>query len=129
MTGLKGKLAASAVVALLLAASPAQAQYMDIDNIINNIGSVEYLDAVARVHDTAAVRVVRLSSLGGAERREARLDRKVDLFKRDVYYLRSSLAINPHAMFAIRNSGVGLDQIVSLIMEGDGATVLFADDL
>ena len=125
---MKAGLAMLALV-LGLTAQPALAQSMHINAIINGIGSVEYMDAVEEVHSAPAVRVIRLSSLAAAERSAARLEAKVAQQERAVYWLRSGLAINPIAMTALRNFGVRLDQVVSLSMAGDRATVLYVDDL
>jgi hypothetical protein len=120
---------AAALAAAALMASPALAQYMDINSIIDGIGSSEFLDDAQAASDAAGLRVVRLSSLAGAEQSAARLYAAIDLKQRDVYYLQGNLIINPMAMSAIRNSGVSLDQIVSLDVAGDGGGVLYANDL
>lgn len=123
------RIVAALVMALVLAAAPAQAQTMDINAVINSIGTPEFMDDAFDAHSAPAVRVVRLSSLAAATRSAGRLARKVASQRRAVNLLRASLAINPTAMTAIRYSGVGLDQIVSLHMSGDRAVVLYADDL
>lgn len=124
------RLIAGLMVALaLLAAAPAQAQTMDINSILNGIGDTRFLKAVSRVHSAPSVRVVRMSTLAGAERSRERVKRVVALKARDVYYLQSALVLNPSARTAIKYSGVGLDQIISLHMSGDRAVVLYADDL
>jgi hypothetical protein len=120
----------AAVMALALAvAGPAQAQSMNINSILNGIGNSSFLKAVSRVHSAPAVRVVRMSTLAGAERSAERIKRVVAQKQHDIYYLQSSLVLNPSAMTAIKYSGVSLDDIVSLHMSGDRATVLYADDL
>lgn len=119
----------AAFAAAALVAAPAFAQFMDINTIIAGIGSSEFLDDAQRASDAAGLRVVRLSSLAGAEQSAARLYAAIDLKERDVHYLQGNLVINPMAMSAIRNSGVTLDQIVSLDVSGDGGGVLYANDL
>ena len=120
---------AAIVTALMLSVAPAQAQSMDINSIINGIGTPKFMDDASDAHSAPAVRVIRLSSLAAAEQSAGRLARKVAAQERAVYLLRASLVINPTAMTAIRSSGVSLDQIVSLHMSGDRAVVLYADDL
>lgn len=124
------KTIAAFVVALTLTAGgPAQAQSMDINTILNGIGSSSFLTAASKVHSASSVRVVRMSTLAAAERSAARIKSVVARKARDIDYLRSGLVLNPSAITAIKYSGVSLDQIVSLHMSGDGAAVLYADDL
>jgi hypothetical protein len=47
----------------------------------------------------------------------------------DVAYLQGNLIINPLATSVIRNSGVSLEQIVSIDLAGDGGGVIYANDL
>jgi hypothetical protein len=124
------KTIAAFVVALtLIAGGPAQAQSMDINTILNGIGSSSFLTAASKVHSASSVRVVRMSTLAAAERSAARIKSVVARKARDIDYLRSGLVLNPSAITAIKYSGVSLDQIVSLHMSGDGAAVLYADDV
>lgn len=124
------KTIAACVVALtLIAGGPAQAQSMDINTILNGIGSSSFLTAASKVHSASSVRVVRMSTLAAAERSAARIKSVVARKARDIDYLRSGLVLNPSAITAIKYSGVSLDQIVSLHMSGDGAAVLYADDV
>lgn len=120
-----------ALAATLLMAAPqlAHAQFMDINTIISGIGGSKFLRAAERADDAAGLRVVRLSTLAGAERSASRLFAAIELKERDVHYLQANLVINPMAMSAIRNSGVTLDQIVSADISGDGGGVLYANDL
>lgn len=122
---------AAALAATLLMAAPqfAYAQFMDINAIIAGIGSSEFLRDAEHASDAAGLRVVRLSTLAGSEQAASRLYAAIDLKERDVHYLQGNLIINPMAMSAIRNSGVTLDQIVSLDVSGDGGGVLYANDL
>lgn len=122
---------AAALAATLLMAAPqlAYAQFMDINTIISGIGGSKFLRAAERADDAAGLRVVRLSSLAGAQRAGSRLYAAIDLKERDVHYLQANLVINPMAMSAIRNSGVTLDQIVSADISSDGGGVLYANDL
>ncbi len=121
----------AALAATLLMAAPqlAYAQFMDINAIISGIGGSEFLRSAERADDAAGLRVVRLSTLAGAEQSASRLYSAIDLKERDVRYLQANLVINPMAMSAIRNSGVTLDQIVSADISGDGGGVIYANDL
>lgn len=122
---------AAALAATLLMATPqlAQAQFMDINTIIAGIGGVEFLNDAGEAGDASGLRVVRLSTLAGAEQSAGRLASAIELKRRDVGYLQGNLVINPFAMSAIRNSGVSLGQIVSIDLAGDGGGVIYADDL
>lgn len=122
---------AAAVLAVILAAAPisALAQFMDINTIVSGIGGSRFLHDAANVDDASSVRVVRLSTLGGAEQSAGRVGAIVEQKSRDIDYLHGSLIINPVAMFAIRNSGVALGDIISLQLEGDGGATLYANDL
>jgi hypothetical protein len=120
-----------AFAAALLTAVPqvAQAQHMEINAIISGIGDSKFLRSAERADDAAGLRVVRLSTLAGAEQSASRLYSAIDLKERDIRYLQGNLVINPLAMSAIRNSGVSLQQIVSADIARDGGGVLYANDL
>jgi len=122
---------ATTVAAIALMALPqvAFAQHMDINAIIGGIGGTKFLRDAGNADDASGLRVVRLSTLAGAEASASRLWSAVEIKARDVQYLRSNLVINPWAMSAIRGSGVSLDDIVAIDMSGDGGGVLYADDL
>jgi hypothetical protein len=122
-------IAAFVMALTLIAGGPAQAQSMDINTILNGIGSSSFLTAASKVHSASSVRVVRMSTLAAAERSAARIKSVVARKARDIDYLHSGLVLNPSAITAIKYSGVSLDQIVSLHMSGDGAAVLYADDV
>ena len=120
-----------ALAATLLMAAPqlAYAQNMNIVEIISGIGGSKFLRDAGNADDAAGLRVVRLSSLAGAEMNADLLARSLEIKQRDVYYLQGNLVINPLAMSVIRNSGVSLDQIVAIDLAGDGGGVIYADDL
>lgn len=117
------------VVALAMTPVAAQAQFMDINSIVAGIGGRDFLTAVERLDSSADVRVVRLSTLNGAELYGDRLARAVVTKPRDIYHLQSSIRLNQIAIWAVRNAGVSIEQIVALQASGDGAVILFADDL
>lgn len=127
---MKSRFAVALAAALLMSAPQlALAQYMDINAIISGIGNTKFLRSAERADDAAGLRVVKLSTLAGAEQSAFRLHAAVELKERDVRYLQGNLVINPVAMTAIRNAGVSLDQIVSSDIARDGGGVLYADDL
>ncbi|MBL8594116.1 MAG: hypothetical protein JNK01_15635 [Devosia sp.] len=120
-----------ALAATLAMAAPqlAHAQSMDIVSIISGIGGSEFLHDAGRANGASGLRVVRLSSLAGAEMNADLLARALQIKERDVAYLQGNLIVNPLAMSVIRNSGVSLGQIVSIDLAGDGGGVIYADDL
>jgi len=127
---MKSRFVAALAVTLAVAGPQfAHAQNMDIVQIISGIGGSEFLHDAGRADSAAGLRVVRLSSLAGAEMNADLLARSLEIKQRDVGYLQGNLVINPLAMSAIRNSGVSLGQIVSIDLAGDGGGVLYADDL
>lgn len=126
---MKSRFAALAAGLLMAAPQVALAQYMDINAIISGIGGSRFLRDAERADSAPGLRVVRLSTLAGAQMNAARLHAAVELKESDIRFLHSNLVINPFAMTAIRNAGVALDQIVSLHVSGDGGGVLYADDL
>lgn len=126
---MKSRFAALAAVLLMAAPQVALAQFMDINAIISGIGGTKFLRDAERADSASGLRVVRLSTLAGAQQNAARLYAAVELKERDIRFLQSNLVINPQAMFAIRNSGVSLEQIVSVQVSRDGGGVMFANDL
>lgn len=120
-----------ALAAALAMAAPqfAHAQSMDIVSIIGGLGDSEFLRDASNADDATGLRVVRLSSLAGAEMNADLLAQTLELKQHDVDYLHGNLIINPLAMSVIRNSGVSLDQIVSIDLAGDGGGVIYANDL
>ncbi len=107
----------------------ALAQPYDINALLSGIGGSEFLKAAERVDGAGAVRVVRLSTLAGAEAAAGRLAEIADIRADDLEYLHGNLYLNPIARRAIRDAGVSIEQIVTLEMPADGAAVLYADDL
>lgn len=122
---------AALVLGLGLLAVPggANAQPMDITSIVGGIGGGDFLESVEKLDSAASVRVVRLSTLAGAEQSRERLWRTVAAKPRDIDYLHSTIILNYAARWAVRNAGMDVGQIVSVMATGDGAAVLFADDL
>lgn len=126
---MKSRFAVFAAVLLMAVPQVAVAQYMDINTIIAGIGGSKFLRDAERADSASGLRVVRLSTLAGAELNASRLYAAVEMKERDIRFLHSNLVINPLAMGAIRNAGVSLDQIVSVEVYGDGGGVMFANDL
>ena len=81
------------------------------------------------MHSAATVRVVRLSTLAGADAAAGRLSDVMNLKSDDLQYLQSALVINPMTRVALNGAGVSLDQIVSVEMAGDSAAIIYANDL
>jgi hypothetical protein len=105
------------------------AEQQSLIGIIAGIGNSDFLSAAHEANDTSSVRVVRLSTFAGASQSAGRLRDALSFKWSDVAYLQGQLSLNPLAQTAIRNSGVTLDQIVSIEMDGHGAAILYADDL
>jgi hypothetical protein len=124
------KLAAIVVSAgLCLVALPAAAQYMDLSTIVMNVGSVDFLRGVEVVSEASSVRVQRLSTLNPRTSTASWVAEQLSGKERNIRYLQSSVAQNPIAMTAVRNSKVSLDQIVGVEALGKNAAVIYANDL
>ncbi|MBK8086366.1 MAG: hypothetical protein IPK28_22485 [Devosia sp.] len=121
--------AVALALALSMPSGAALAQFMDINTIISEIGTVKYYRMAERAASASGLRVVRLSSLAAAARSADRLHTSVVLQRRAVRELQESLALNPVARIAIRNAGLEIEDIVSAEIAGDGGGVLYADDL
>lgn len=127
---MKSRFVAALATALVMAAPQlAQAQFMDIVQIIGGIGGTKFLRDADRASDASGLRVVRLSSLAGAELNAGRMGIAREMKALDIAYLQGNLILNPMAMTAIRNSGYILEQMVSVDIARDGGGVIYADDL
>lgn len=116
-------------LALSLPTATALGQFMDINAIISEIGTVKYYRMAERAASASGLRVVRLSSLAAAASSADRLHTSVVLQRRAVRELQESLTLNPLARIAIRNASFEIEDIVSAEIAGDGGGVLYADDL
>jgi len=114
---------------LALVATPAQAQFTDVNAIIESIGSSQFTRAAGKVDGASSARVERLSTFLGAATAGQRLVRAETIYQRDLDFLHSNLAMSPIAMQAIRASGFDVNSIVSLSLDGDGSAILYVDDL
>lgn len=124
------QLLAASILALALALpGTALAQSWDADRAIAAIGSYNWLRGAARADSVASVRVVRLSTLQGADTILDRLDSVKVTKAEDIYYLQSQLSQNIFARSAINGAGVSIEQIVSLFNAGEASVILYADDL
>lgn len=126
------KIRLSAVLVIAGAAglsSAALAQSVSLTEIIGGIGNSHFLDGAYQADDTSSVRVVRLSTFAGASSSAGQLHEAEYDKANDIRFLQGQLSLNPLARTAIRNSGVTLDQIVYIDVAGDGAAVVYADDL
>jgi hypothetical protein len=124
------KLVAASLVALAVALPGAvQAQFMDIVAIVSGIGDADFQRAAQRLDSAPSVRIVRLSTLAGAQQNADRVAGVYDLKRRELNYLHAQIYLNPIARHAIAYAGVSIDQIISIYTPGDGAATLYADDI
>ena len=122
-------LAAAALALALGLPGAASAQHMDINSIIASIGGFEFQKGVPRLDSVPSLRVVRLSTLAGAGQAADRLWSVRRTKADDLRWLHSNLIQNWFARRATANAGVSIEQIVAFDLSGDGAAVLYADDL
>lgn len=120
---------AAALAVLALMSAPSQAQFTDANDIVRSIGTSQFIRAAERVSRASSARVEKLSTFFGASRASQRLIRAEALNESDLAYLRRNLMLNPIVMIAIRWAGVEVSQIVALWIDGNGAAILYADDL
>src|SRR5690606_32185599 len=94
---------------LVSACTTALGQAFDVNKVISGIGNSDFKDGVRRIDNTSDVRIVRLSSLAGAAQAAEGLAEALAAKPRDIAYLRSSVVLNPSALWALRNAGFELD--------------------
>jgi hypothetical protein len=124
------KLLATTLIAFSLGLStPAFAQHWSALEVVASIANYDFLDAAGDVHDMAGIRIVRISTLAGADRVVDRLANARHIKERDITYLQSQLVLNFHALVALEGAGVSLDQIVAIYRTGPNGAILYADDL
>jgi hypothetical protein len=124
------KLLAASLVAIAISLPPAAlAQSWDANRAIASIAGYGFLQAAAAADDMASIRVVRLSSLAGAELAADRMAGVRIIKAQDIEYLQSQLWQNPSARIAIRGAGVSLDQIVAIWAVDPREGIIYADDL
>lgn len=120
---------AAALAVLTLLATPALAQFSSASEIIQSIGGNRFMRAAGKVDGASSARVERLSTFLGASSAGQRLARAEAIYERDLDYLHSNLAMSPIAMQAIRAAGFEVNDIVALVLDGEGSAILYADDL
>jgi hypothetical protein len=97
--------------------------------VVASIAGIEFLSATEYADSMASIRVVRLSSLAGAENVVDRLAAARDIKERDIRYLQSQLRQNFFARVAMNGAGVDVEQIVAIFAEDRSSGVIYADDL
>lgn len=120
---------AAALAVLALGATPALAQFADVNSLVQSIGSNQFSRAADKVSGASSARVEKISTLLGASSSVQSLVRAETLYERDLSILHRNLMINPIVMQAIRGSGVEVNQIVALTLDSEGSAILYADDL
>jgi ABC-type multidrug transport system fused ATPase/permease subunit len=119
----------AAALAVLVLATPALAQFTSVNDIIQSIGTNQFIRAVGKVSGASSARVEKLSTFLGASTAGQRLVRAETLHERGIARLHRNLMQSPIAMQAIRASGVEVNQIIALTLDSDGSAILYADDL
>lgn len=122
-------IAAAALALALSLPGVAQAQHMDINSIVASIGGFDFQAGAPKLSSVPSLRIVRLSTLAGADQAADRLLSVRRTKSDDIDWLQSNLMQNWFARTATRNSGVSIDQIVAFDLAGDSSAVLYADDL
>jgi hypothetical protein len=124
------KLIAASLTALAMSLPcAAYAQSWDANQVVASIAGLHFLRAAEAADDMASIRVVRISTLAGADLVADRLDAARDIKAQDIRYLQSQLWQNFFARTAIRGAGVSLDQIVAIYAVDRREGVIYADDL
>ena len=120
-----------ALVALMLIAAPAVSfgQSLDLADVVGDIGTSDYYSYAAHAGSENTVRVVRLSTLFGAKGNTGWVANRIATQEEAIRFLQRQLAFNQAALWAIGRSNVELQDIVGVYASGDGAVVLYADDL
>lgn len=120
---------AAALAVLVLAITPALAQFNSADEIIQSIGGNQFMRAAGKVDGASSARVERLSTFLGASSVGQRLAVAETIYERDLEYLHRNLMMSPIAMQAIRASGFEINDIIALRLDSEGSAILYADDL
>jgi hypothetical protein len=123
-------LLATTLVAFSLGFStPAFAQYLSALEAVASIADYDFYQAAEEAHDLGGVRVVRISTLPGADGVVDRLAAARDLKERAISYLQSQLVLNFQANVAMNGAGVVIGQIVAIYRTGPNGAIIYADDL
>ncbi len=125
---MKTLVAAALAISLSLPAA-ALAQSWDANQVVASIAGSDFLSAAEHADSMASIRVIRLSTLPGAENMVDRLALARDIKERDIRYLQSQLGQNFAARVAMNGAGVSLDQIVAIYSTDRRVGVIYADDL
>ena len=125
---MKTLIAAALAIVLSLPAA-ALAQSWDANEVVASIAGSDFLSGAEYADSMASIRVIRLSTLAGAENVVDRLEAARDIKERDIRYLQSQLRQNFAARVAMNGAGVTLDQIVAIYSTDRRVGVIYADDL
>ena len=105
------------------------AQSWDANEVVSSIAGRQFLSATEYADSMASIRVVRLSSLAGADNVVDRLAEARDIKASDIRYLQSQLRQNFFARVAMNGAGVDVEQIVAIWAADRRSGVIYADDL
>jgi hypothetical protein len=122
-------LIAAALAVTLSLPGAALAQSWDANEVVSSIAGSEFLSAAEYADSMASIRVVRLSTLAGADNVVDRLAVARDIKERDIRYLQSQLRQNFFARVAMNGAGVTVEQIVAIYAADRRSGVIYADDL
>src|SRR5687767_11907119 len=101
---MKTLIAAAFAISLSLPGA-ALAQSWDANEVVSSIAGRQFLSATEYADSMASIRVVRLSSLAGAENVVDRLAEARDIKASDIRYLQSQLRQNFFARVAMNGAG------------------------
>ena len=125
---MKTLIAAAFAISLSLPGA-ALAQSWDANEVVASIAGRQFLSAAEYADSMASIRVVRLSSLAGADNVVDRLAEARDIKASDIRYLQSQLRQNFFARVAMNGAGVDVEQIVAIWAADRRSGVIYADDL
>jgi hypothetical protein len=125
---MKTLIAAAFAISLSLPGA-ALAQSWDANEVVSSIAGRQFLSATEYADSMASIRVVRLSSLAGADNVVDRLAEARDIKASDIRYLQSQLRQNFFARVAMNGAGVDVEQIVAIWAADRRSGVIYADDL
>ena len=122
-------LTASFLAVAMALPSATLAQSWDANTVVASIAGFDFLKAAEFADSMASIRVVRISSLAGADAVADRLADARNIKAQDIAYLQSQLHQNFAARVAINGAGVSLDQIVAIYSVDRREGIIYADDL
>jgi hypothetical protein len=126
---MKKLLAASFLAVAMGFPSATLAQAWDANTVVASIAGFDFLKAAGFADSMASIRVVRISSLAGADAVADRLAEARIIKAQDIEFLQSQLHQNFAARVAINGAGVSVDQIVAIYSVDRREGIIYADDL